>query len=64
MCIGSSAASMKPPKTKAKHDGMLNHIPGNHSSRFAPALHPTIETGVMAMLAAVTPGLSETTQAQ
>ncbi|WP_244817572.1 hypothetical protein [Caballeronia sp. Lep1P3] len=55
---------MKPPKTKAKHDGMLNHIPGNHSSRFAPALHPTIETGVMAMLAAVTPGLSETTQAQ
>jgi hippurate hydrolase len=45
---------------QARRDGTLNHIPGNHSSRFAPALHPTLATGVEAMLAATTPWLCDT----
>jgi hippurate hydrolase len=30
----------------------VNQIPSNHSPRFAPVLHPTLETGMNAMLAA------------
>jgi len=37
---------------KAKEDGRLNHLPVNHSPHFAPVLHPTLETGVEAMVAA------------
>lgn len=37
---------------KAKAEGQINRIPGNHSSRFAPVLHPTLRTGLQAMLAA------------
>ncbi|WP_250515548.1 amidohydrolase [Caballeronia sp. INDeC2] len=36
----------------ALREGTVNHIPGNHSSRFAPALHPTLATGVETMMAA------------
>jgi hippurate hydrolase len=36
------------PKTyaKAKAAGKLNDLPVNHSPKFAPVLHPTLETGV------------------
>jgi hippurate hydrolase len=29
-----------------------HRIPSNHSPRFAPVLHPTLETGLQAMLTA------------
>ena len=37
---------------KAKEDGRINDLPVNHSPHFAPVLHPTLETGVEAMVAA------------
>ncbi|WP_243322622.1 amidohydrolase [Geothrix sp. SG200] len=37
---------------EAKAEGQVNRIPSNHSSRFAPVLHPTLKTGLQAMLAA------------
>ena len=36
----------------AKRDGKLNTLPTNHNPRFAPVLHPTIETGVKALVVA------------
>lgn len=40
------------PKTyaEAKAAGRLNELPVNHSPQFAPVLHPTIETGVEALV--------------
>ena len=35
-----------------KSEGRLNELPVNHSPQFAPVLHPTLETGVEAMVAA------------
>jgi amidohydrolase len=37
---------------KAKKDGTLNALPSNHSPRFAPVIHPTLETGVKALVVA------------
>lgn len=37
---------------KAKAEGRLNELPVNHSPHFAPVLHPTLATGVEAMVAA------------
>ncbi len=37
---------------KAKAEGRLNELPVNHSPQFAPVLHPTLETGVEAMVTA------------
>jgi metal-dependent amidase/aminoacylase/carboxypeptidase family protein len=37
---------------KAKEGGRINELPVNHSPHFAPVLHPTLETGVEAMVAA------------
>jgi metal-dependent amidase/aminoacylase/carboxypeptidase family protein len=37
---------------KAKQEGRLNELPVNHSPRFAPVLHPTLETGVEALVVA------------
>ena len=37
---------------KAKRDGKLNTLPTNHNPRFAPVLHPTLETGVKALVVA------------
>ena len=37
---------------KAKEEGRINELPVNHSPQFAPVLHPTLETGVEAMVAA------------
>jgi len=37
---------------KARREGRLNELPVNHSPHFAPVLHPTLETGVEAMVAA------------
>jgi amidohydrolase len=38
---------------KAQAAGKLAEIPTNHNPRFAPAIHPTLETGVQAMVVAV-----------
>ena len=35
---------------KAKQAGRLNEIPTNHSPRFAPVIHPTLQTGVEAWI--------------
>jgi hippurate hydrolase len=35
---------------KAKAAGRLNELPVNHSPHFAPVLHPTLETGVEALV--------------
>lgn len=37
---------------KAKADGKLSEIPTNHNPGFAPVIHPTLETGVAAMVVA------------
>ena len=43
---------------KAKAAGRLNEIPTNHNPRFAPVIHPTLETGVEAMVVAAQAWLS------
>ncbi|TGT71978.1 MULTISPECIES: M20 family metallopeptidase [unclassified Mesorhizobium] len=35
---------------KAKAQGRLNELPVNHSPKFAPVLHPTLETGIEALV--------------
>jgi hippurate hydrolase len=37
---------------EARRAKRVNELPSNHSPRFAPALHPTLETGLDAMLVA------------
>ncbi|MGH6956298.1 MAG: hypothetical protein ACREEW_06485, partial [Caulobacteraceae bacterium] len=37
---------------KAKDAGRLNELPVNHSPKFAPVIHPTLRTGVEALVAA------------
>jgi amidohydrolase len=37
---------------KAKKAGTLAELPTNHNPRFAPVIHPTLETGVKAMVVA------------
>jgi metal-dependent amidase/aminoacylase/carboxypeptidase family protein len=37
---------------KAKEEGRLGELPTNHNPRFAPVIHPTLETGVEAMVTA------------
>ena len=37
---------------RLKKEGRANDLPVNHSPHFAPVLHPTLETGVEALVAA------------
>ena len=37
---------------KAKKAGTLSSLPTNHNPRFAPVIHPTLETGVKALVVA------------
>jgi hippurate hydrolase len=37
---------------QAKKNGTLNELPTNHNPRFAPVIHPTLETGVKALVVA------------
>lgn len=43
---------------KAKQAGRLNEIPSNHSPKFLPVIHPTLETGVKALVIATQSWLS------
>ncbi|SFG08144.1 M20 family metallopeptidase [Pontibacter chinhatensis] len=36
----------------AKKENRINSIPSNHSPRFAPVIHPTLKTGLQAMMTA------------
>jgi hippurate hydrolase len=42
----------------AKKDGRIGEIPTNHNPRFAPVIHPTLETGVEALVVAAQAWLS------
>ena len=35
---------------KVKKEGKIDEIPTNHNLGFAPVIHPTIETGVQALV--------------
>lgn len=37
---------------RAERTGRVNELPSNHSPQFAPAVHPTLRTGIETMLAA------------
>jgi len=43
---------------KAEAEGRLDSLPTNHSPKFAPVIHPTLETGVQALMAAACAWLS------
>ena len=43
---------------KAKAEGRLAELPTNHNPRFAPVLHPTLETGVDTLIAAASAWLA------
>ena len=42
----------------AERTGKLDEIPANHAPDFAPVIHPTLRTGIEAMLAAAGPWLA------
>jgi hippurate hydrolase len=44
---------------KAKADGRINELPVNHNPAFAPVIHPTLETGLEALVAAGTAWLGK-----
>jgi len=37
---------------RAKREGRLSELPTNHNPRFAPVIHPTLETGVQTLVSA------------
>jgi amidohydrolase len=43
---------------KAQKEGKIGEIPTNHNPRFAPVIHPTLETGVEALVVAAQAWLS------
>jgi len=43
---------------KAKKEGKIGDLPTNHSPRFAPVIHPTLETGIEAMVVSAQAWLS------
>src|SRR6185437_10327964 len=43
---------------KAKKNGTIGEIPTNHNPRFAPVIHPTLQTGVEALVVAAQAWLS------
>jgi hypothetical protein len=43
---------------RAAQAGKINDLPVNHSPHFAPVLHPTLKTGVEAMVVAALTWLS------
>lgn len=47
--IGGTDAALY---AKAKQEGRLGELPTNHNPRFAPVIHPTLETGVETLVTA------------
>ncbi|MBN9308767.1 MAG: amidohydrolase [Devosia sp.] len=52
------------PKTyaKAKKAGTINDLPVNHSPKFAPVLHPTLQTGIETLVVGALAWLGETAE--
>ena len=48
---------------KRRPPAQLNEIPSNHNPRFAPVIHPTLRTGVEALVVAARAWLSTSEQA-
>jgi amidohydrolase len=48
---------------KAEQAGRINELPINHSPRFAPALHPTLKTGVETLVVASVASMAKTSAA-
>ncbi len=44
---------------KAEREGKLSEVPTNHNPKFAPVIHPTLETGVVALVVASCAWLAE-----
>ncbi|MGH7860956.1 MAG: M20 family metallopeptidase [Candidatus Dormibacteraceae bacterium] len=44
---------------KAEREGRLSELPTNHSPKFAPVIHPTLETGVEALVTATCAWLAQ-----
>ncbi|PLC52391.1 amidohydrolase [Pollutimonas nitritireducens] len=49
---------------KAQQEKTVNKIPSNHSPKFAPQIHPTLETGLQAMLTAAAAWLCPSARAE
>ena len=43
----------------AEREGKLSEIPTNHNPKFAPVIHPTLETGVETLATATCAWLAE-----
>ena len=48
----------------AKDEGRVAELPTNHNPRFAPALHPTLETGIETLLVAASAWLGTDSDAR
>ena len=59
-CSGSSAAPTPTPTRKRRPQNRLNEIPTNHNPRFLPVIHPTLQTGVEALIVAARAWLTAT----
>ena len=44
---------------KAEREGKLSEIPTNHNPKFAPVIHPTLETGVETLVTATCAWLAD-----
>lgn len=44
---------------QAKADNRINDLPTNHSPKFLPVLHPTLESGVETLIVATLAWLAE-----
>jgi len=51
-CSGFVGGTDPDRYAKAKEAGRLNEIPTNYNPRFAPVIHPTLQTGVEALIVA------------
>jgi hippurate hydrolase len=52
-CGSSRTGGVDPHRyAKAKEAGRLNEISTNHNPRFAPVIHPTLDTGIEALVVA------------
>lgn len=58
--VGGTDPALFEQATKA---GTLDQMPGNHAPNFAPVIHPTLATGIEAMLAAASTWISLDVQA-
>jgi hippurate hydrolase len=56
--LGSTSGTDPETYAKAKSSGTIADIPTNHNPRFAPVIHPTLETGIETLVVAAQAWLS------